>query len=82
MKTQKSNTGSLYVMESKESSRADAELHRIAKKTIDEGLWDSVWLQKKYPDRFKGYYEREELGIEQYDPALYPEEYQNDDSNR
>ena len=49
----------------------------IAKKTIKKlykyNIWDTVWLREKYPNRFTGFYERWELGVEMYENALAPE---------
>lgn len=59
----------------------DAKMQQMADKTIKEDLWDSHWLMEKYPSRFNADYEKEDLGDDIYDPALFPNRYVDESAN-
>lgn len=71
---QKVNTPLVIHMD-EEAIKKDILMRKRAKRTIDENLWDTNWLRKKYPERFDTYYDKWELGEEQFDPALYPDRF-------
>jgi hypothetical protein len=70
---QKGITPFVIVDEDAEAIKEDKLMRKRAKRTIDENLWDSVWLSKLYPSRYYDFYEKWELGEEQFDPALHPD---------
>ena len=74
----KDNPKHLDDFESPSAREREAELfQQIGNETVKKGLWDSDWLEKKYPSRFQKGYERVQLLEDQYDPALYTENDEN-----
>lgn len=69
----------MYVDIEKEQQKKDLLMRKRAKRTIDDNLWDSVWLSKLYPSRYNDFYEKWELGIDQFDPALFPDKFVEED---
>lgn len=69
---QKGNTPLVIDMD-EEAIKKDIQMRKRAKRTIDDNLWDTAWLRKKYPERFDVYFDKWELGEEQFDPALHPD---------
>ena len=72
---QKGITPFVILDEEAEAIKKDKLMRKRAKRTIDENLWDTDWLRRKYPDRFESYFDKWELGDEQFDPALFPDKY-------
>ena len=70
---QKGITPFVILDEDAEAIKKDKLMRKRAKRTIDENLWDSVWLSKLYPSRYYDFYEKWELGNDQFDPALFPD---------
>tara|TARA_A100001015_G_C15027658_1_gene731399 strand:- start:2694 stop:2927 length:234 start_codon:yes stop_codon:yes gene_type:complete len=73
----KGNTKCVIHLDDKLKNKNES-IHKRAKRTIKENLWDSSWLVKKYPNRFDGLYEKWELGDDVYDPALFPDRFINE----
>ena len=67
---QKGNTPLVIDMD-EEAIKKDVQMRKRAKRTIDNNLWDTNWLREKYPERFDSYFDKWELGEEQFDPALH-----------
>jgi len=70
-----SNTWSLL---DQDERKKDLLMRKKAQQTIDEELWDSTWLRESYPDRFDELYEKWELADDQYDPALFPNRFEEE----
>lgn len=70
-----SNTWSLL---DQDERKKDLLMRKKAQQTIDEELWDSTWLRKRYPNRFDELYEKWELADDQYDPALFPNRFEEE----
>ena len=76
------NRNTKFVIKQDEANmQKDAKMRQMANKTIKEDLWDSHWLMKKYPNRFNADYEKEDLGGDIYDPALFPNRYVDESAN-
>lgn len=71
---QKGNTPLVIDMD-EEAIKKDVQMRKRAKRTIDNNLWDTNWLRGKYPERFDSYFDKWELGEEQFDPALHPDRF-------
>jgi len=76
---QKGITPFVIIDEDAEAIKKDKLMCKRAKRTIDENLWDSVWLSKLYPSRYYEWYEKWELGDDQFDPALFPNKFVEED---
>lgn len=71
---QKGNTH-LVIDIDEEAIKKDIQMRKRAKRTIDNNLWDTNWLREIYPERFDTYFDKWELGEEQFDPALHPDRF-------